>query len=104
MLTLVDIQASQAPPAETASLVADYIAFDRQRTWRRQYLKAFGGMAVLVLLGAAFGRVPVRESEVVAGLLVLPPSMLAAIEVISWRRLIHRLNNLRAEAQAVRKS
>ena len=104
MLTLVEIQASKAPPAETASLVADYMAFDRQRTWRRQYLKAFGGMAVLVLLGAAFGRVPMRESEVVAGLLVLPPSTLAAIEVMSWRRLIRRLNNLRVEAQRVKKS
>ena len=104
MLTLVQIQASQAPPAEAASLVADYMTFDRQRTWRRQYLKAFGGMAVLVLLGAAFGRVPVRESEVVAGLLVLPPSILAAIEAVSWRRLSRRLNNLRAEARASRKS
>jgi hypothetical protein len=104
MLTLVEIQASKVPPAETASLIADYIAFDRQRTWRRQYLKAFGGMAVLVLLGAVFGRVPARESAVVAGLLVLPPSTLAAIEVISWRRLIRRLNNLRAETRAVKKS
>jgi hypothetical protein len=104
MLTLVQIQSFSTSSAETASLVADYLAFDRQRTWRRQYMKAFGGMAILVLLGGAFGRVPSNEASVVAGLLVLPPLLLAAIEAIRWHRLVRRLDTLRAEVQTVRKS
>lgn len=104
MLTLVQIQSANTPSAETASLVADYLAFDRHRTARRQYLKAFGGMAFLVLIAAAFGRVPGGEAEIAAGLLLLPPSVLAVVEVIRWRRLVRRLDNLRADVRAVRKS
>jgi uncharacterized membrane protein len=107
MLTLVQIQSfntSNTASAETASLVADYLAFDRQRTWRRQYMKAFGGIAILVLLGGAFGRVPWNEAQVVAGLLLLPPLLLAAVEAIRWRRLVRRLDTLRAQGHAVKKS
>lgn len=104
MLTLVQIQSSTRSSVETASLVADYLAFDRQRTSRRQYMKAFGGMAILVLLGAAFGRVAAGEAAVVATLLALPPLMLAIVEGIRWYRLVRRLNKVRAEVQEVRKS
>ncbi len=104
MLTLVRIQNSKTPSVEADSLTADYLAFDRRRTARRQYLKAFGGMAVLVLIGAAFGRVAVREAEIVAGLLLLPPLGLAAIEAFQWYRLKRRLNSIRAEVQAAGKS
>ena len=108
MLTLVQIQSPSVPTssADTASLVADYLAFDRQRTSRRQYMKAFGGMAILVLLGARV-RPRRRSSEawIVAGLLVAtaavrsPPSRPS-----SWHRLVRRLDRLRAEVQTVRKS
>ncbi len=70
----------------------------------RNIMKAFGGMAILVLLGGAFGRVPSSEARMVAGLLVLPPLLLAAIEAIRWHRLVRRLDQLRAEVQTVRKS
>ena len=48
MLTLVQIQRSATSSVEAASLVADYLAFDKRRTSRRQYQKAFGGMAIIV--------------------------------------------------------
>ena len=104
MLTLVHIRSTKTSSADTASLIADYLAFDRQRTSRRQYMKAFGGMAIIVLFGALFGRVPMNEAWMVAALLVLPPLVLAGIEAIHWHRLARRLDHARAEAQTPRKS
>jgi len=87
-----------------STLAHDYLAFDRRRIARRQYLKAFGAMAVIVMLGAAIGRVVLREAEIVASLLLLPPLALSAIEAVQRYRLMRRLNHLRAEMQSVRKS
>ena len=63
-------------------------------------MKAFGGMAILVLAGAVFGRVPVGEAWVVAGLLVSPPLVLAAVEAVQWHRLVGRLETLRDDIRA----
>jgi uncharacterized membrane protein len=86
------------------TLAAEYLAFDRCRTARRQYVKAFGGMAVIVLVGAAFGRVPVHQAWIIAGLLLLLPSMLFVKEMIQRHRLCQRLNTIRAQSQGSRKS
>jgi len=104
MLTLVQIKNSHSSSAEAASLVADYMAFDKRRTERRQYQKAFGGMGIIVLLGALFGRVPADQAAIVAGLLIAPPVALAIVEVVHWRRLLRRLDRARKEAQIPRKS
>jgi hypothetical protein len=104
MFTLVHIQSSPQSSREAASLVADYLTFDRQRTSRRQYVKAFGGMAIVVLVGALFGRVDTREAEIVGALLSLPPAVLVAAEWRHWRRLVRRLDGVRAEVQSARKS
>lgn len=82
------------------TLVHDYLAFDRRRAARRQYLKAFGAMAAIVLLGAVTGRVVMREAAIVAGLLLLPLLAWSAIEAVRWHRLMRRLNRLRAEVQS----
>lgn len=111
MLTLVDPRSpnTSSPRASSqssgdASLVADYLAFDRQRTVRRQYMKAFGGMAMIVLVGALVGRVPVHEAWLVGALLILPPLVLATLEVVQRHRLVRRLDRVRAGLQRVRKS
>src|SRR5215203_3016929 len=91
---------SSRPVGETAALTRDYLAFERQRTTRRQYLKAFGGMAVLVMLGAVFNRVPRDEALIVAALLSLLPSWLWVAERIRWRRLVDRLDAVRARTQS----
>jgi len=104
VLTLVDISSSSASPPEAGALIADYAAFDRQRTFRRQYMKAFGGMALVVLLGAAFGYVPRGEAMIVDGLLLVPPLGLGAVEAVHWRRLTRRLDQVRAKVRTVRKS
>ena len=64
-------QRSATSSADASSLVADYVAFDKRRTSRRQYQKAFGGMAIIVLLGALFGRVAMAEAAIVVALLML---------------------------------
>jgi len=104
MFTLVRLADSKTRSADTAALLADYFAFDRQRASRRQYLKAFGGLAMVVLLAAALGRVPFGEAEIAAGVLIAPPVTLLAVELIRWRRLVGRLDRVRAEVQSVRKS
>ena len=104
MFTLVQIPRSTTSSASTSSLVADYVAFDKRRTLRRQYQKAFGGMAIVVVLGALFGRVETAEAAVVGALLLAPVIMLAIMEVIHWRRLVRRLDRARADVQTVRKS
>lgn len=62
-------------------------------------MKAFGGMAILVLLGAAFNRVPLDEAWIVAGLLAAPPLFLAVVEAITWRRLVRHLKRLKIQMQ-----
>ena len=104
MFTLVQIPRSATSSVQTASLVADYVAFDRRRTSRRQYQRAFGGMALIVALGALFGRVEAGEAEIVGALLMSPVVALALLEVIHWRRLARRLDRARAEVQTARKS
>ena len=89
---------------DARSVIADYLVFERRRTARRQYLKAFGGMAVIVLVGALFGRVPERQAEIAAGLLLLPPAVMGAVEAILWRKLVRRLDRLRADVRIERKS
>jgi hypothetical protein len=99
MLTLVHITRSPESSADAAALIADYTRFVRERTCRRQYVKAFGGLAGLVLLGAAFGRVPGNEAAIAAALLALPPLVLVLVELRHWRRLVRRLGRVRSEVQ-----
>jgi hypothetical protein len=96
MLTLVRIQRSSRSAAATAELIADYTAFDRQRASRRQYVKLFGGLAVIVALGALFQLEPRREALVAAGVFATPPAILGLIEAWSWRRLVRRMKAVRA--------
>jgi hypothetical protein len=104
MLTLVPVRRAANASADTASLVADYLAFDRRRSARRQYMKAFGGMAVVVLSGATFGRVRPNEAWIVAGLLLLCPLVLLMMETVQKSRLLRRLHIIRVQARTVRKS
>jgi hypothetical protein len=101
MLTLVRIPRSDRSAAALATLVEDYLAFDRRRLWRRQYIKAFGSLAIVVAFGAVFRFVPRREALVAGGLLTVPPGALALLEGLHWRRLVRRLDALRASIQQV---
>src|SRR5215213_10449474 len=101
MLTLVHIRRAPQSAADTAALIAAYTQFDRRRTSRRQYVTTFGGMAVLVLLGATFRRVPANEAVIVAALLAVPPLILLAIEIVHRRRLARRLDRVRMQVQSV---
>jgi hypothetical protein len=82
------------------ALNAEYAAFDRRRIMRRQYTKAFGGMAIIVLLGGGFNFVPFAEAQIAAGLLVTPLLCFAMLEAIAWRRLVRQLDRLRVQIRA----
>lgn len=61
-------------------------------------------MAIIVLLGAMGGRVPSGEALIVAGLLALPPLLLAIVEAIRWHRLVRRLDDARIQMREVSKT
>lgn len=88
----------------TLALGREYAAFERLRTARRQYMTAFGGMAIVVILGALFNRVPRNEAVTVAGLLSVTPLWLWIVERFHWRRLVRRLDAERAELRAEKAS
>jgi hypothetical protein len=104
MFTLVRFADSKTTSVDKAALLADYLRFERQRASCRRYLKAFGGLALVVIAGAALGRVPLGEAEIAAALLLAPLVTLLIAESIRWRRLVCRLDRVRAEVQSVRKS
>jgi len=104
VLTLVHFAPRQPSSADAAALVADYLAFDRQRQQRRLYGKALGGLAVVALLGGVAGKLPLRQADIAAAILLLPPLALRAIEGYRWYRLLRRLDRVRAEVRDGRKS
>jgi hypothetical protein len=97
MLSFSSIPRPARSSSRNAALIADYVQFDQQRRYRRQYIKAFGGMTILVLAGAVFRFVPARQAEVAAGLFAIPPITLGIIEALGWRQLVRRLGGIRAE-------
>jgi lipopolysaccharide export LptBFGC system permease protein LptF len=99
MLTLVKIPRSHRSAAATAALIADYTAYDHQRSYRRQYIRAFGGIAVIVFFGAMFRFEPRREGLIAALLFALPPAILGAVEAYHWHRLTRRLKAIHADIQ-----
>ena len=60
-------------------------------------------MAMVVGLGAVFGRVPADQAWIVAGLLLVLPLALVVSEFLQWRRLMRRLNDMRAHARSRKK-
>lgn len=104
VLTVVRLAPQRRSSVDSAALLADYFAFDRQRLQRRQYGKAFSGLAVVTLLGGVAGKLPLGQADIAAALLLLPAVSLWAIEEYRWYRLLQRLDHVRAEVRDVRKS
>jgi hypothetical protein len=100
MLSFAPIPRSDRLAGHTTALATDYVQFEQQRRQRRQYIKAFTGMTILVLAGAAFGFVPLRQAEVAAALLAAPPVTLGIIDAIGWTQLVRRLTAIRAEMRS----
>ena len=80
-----------------ASLVTDYLAFDRDRRRNRPFIQAFAGFALLALLGGAIGSVPRVESLEAASVFVVPVGALLMLNAWRWASLYRRLHAIRAE-------
>jgi hypothetical protein len=102
MFTVAEYPALSRSAADVAGLLAEYVAFDRLRSWRRDLFKVGVTMTVLAMIAAAFERMSVPECWALAGLLLPPPLVVWAIEWRRWRSLARRLNT--AAVQAIRKS
>lgn len=100
MPTLVRL-APGRPRAAIAALMAEYLAFDRQRRANRPLIHAFSAFAVVVLGGGALGRVPRVESVEAASVLVAPVCALLALNAWRSARLRRRLSDIQAEIQRV---
>jgi len=99
MHTLVQIERGPRSKVATASLMTEYLRFDRQRRQSRPVMQTFAGFALLMLLGGAIGSVPRTESLEAAGMFMVPAGALLLANAWRWARLNQRLGAIRAEIQ-----
>src|SRR6476469_9670037 len=97
MHTLVHIARGPRSSVETATLMTDYLQFDRQRRQSRPFMQTFAGFALLMLIGGAIGSVPRRESFEAAAMFIVPAGAMLLANVWRWSRLNQRLDAIRAE-------
>jgi hypothetical protein len=94
MFTVAEYPVLSRSAADVAGLLAEYAAFDRLRSWRRDLLKVGLTMTALAMVAAAFERISVPECWALAGLLLSPPLVVWAIERLRWHSLARRLNGV----------
>jgi hypothetical protein len=104
MFTAITFHRVEAAAPGAAALISDYAAFDRRRSSRRPFIRAFVGFAVIIMLGGLAGRLPGREAEVAAGICLAPALALIGSEAWGSHRLESRLGELRAKSALLRKS
>ena len=92
MQTVISVPASTISPEELSRILADYLALDRVRIYRRLLLARFGLLAVLAaLLETSFrGFSPLVRLFTVA-LCLFPPAWARIIEFAHERRLSRRI-------------
>jgi hypothetical protein len=93
---LLELKPPRSSRRETAALMADYLAFDRQRRGRQPFIKAFTGFAIVMLGGGVVGTVPWGEAELSAAVLALACVRLMTLNSRGLTRLKNRLAALRA--------
>jgi len=103
MLTLVRVRPARRLAADPL-LAADFAMFQQRRAARAPVVKGCVGFALLIVLGGILGDFSRAQAAVGATLCLAPPAGLALIEEYRKTRLFRRLDRLRAEIQAVRKS
>ena len=93
MHTVVSFHSSAVPREQLAAIIADYLALERARRYRRAFVAGFGLLAALILgLGTA-----VHErsaSWLAAGLCLAAPAWAWSIEVRCDWRLAKRLDEV----------
>jgi hypothetical protein len=97
MHTLVHVARGPRSSVDTATLMTDYLQFDRQRRYSRHLMTTFTGFALLLLVGGAIGSVPRSESFEAAGMFIVPAGALLLANAWRRSRLNQRLHAIRAE-------
>jgi len=95
MQTVTSFQASAVPPDQLSSIVADYLALDRARIFRRLLVIRFGLIALgAALAGAVIHGVPPLARWFTSGLFLVPPVWAWIAELRLERRLSRRLDGV----------
>jgi hypothetical protein len=93
MVTTFD--GSAVPPADLSALIADYVALERARIWRRFLVSRFGSLAALIVgTGIAFRWLPPLAYWVSGGLCAMAPVWAWIVELRCDWRLARRLEQV----------
>jgi hypothetical protein len=93
MHTVMSVHSSAVPREQLAAIIADYLALERARRYRRAFVAGFGLLAALILgLGAAVHERP--ASWLAAGFCLAAPVWAWAIELRCDLRLAKRLHEV----------
>jgi len=95
MQTITSIHASAIPPEELSGIMADYLALERARIFRRLLVTRFGLLAVTAaVIGGLLHWLPPFASWFSIGLFLTPPLWAWIVELRRERRLSRRLEDV----------
>jgi hypothetical protein len=97
MHTVTSFHASDVQPDQLSGIMADYLALERARIFRRLLVKRFGVLAV-VFAGVGFYTLSVFASWFSVGLCVAVPVCAWIVELGCQSRLARRLDEVPGQA------
>jgi Flp pilus assembly protein TadB len=102
MHTVTSFPASAVRPEQLSGIMADYLALERARAFRRLLVTRFGIMALMAaVIGAGLHRLLPFASWCSVGALLVPPVWAWMVELRRDLRLARRLEELPAAATHV---
>lgn len=95
MRTITSFHASAVHPEQLGSIMADYLAVERARIFRRLLVMRFGLLAfVAAIVGGVFHWLPPFGTWFSVGVFLVPPTWAWIIELRRDRRLARRLESV----------
>ena len=95
MPTITSFHGSAVPPEELSGIMADYLALERSRLFRRLLVMRFGLLALgVVVVGGVLRVLPPLATWFSLGVFVTPPAWAWIVELRRDRRLARRLEQV----------
>jgi Flp pilus assembly protein TadB len=95
MHTLTSFHASAVQPEQLSGIMADYLALERARIFRRLLVLRFGLLALgAAIVGGVLHWLPPSGTWVTVGVFVVPPAWAWIVELRRDRRLARRLEEV----------
>jgi hypothetical protein len=92
---VTSFHSADIPPDQLNAIMADYLAVERARIFRRLFVTRFSMLALgIVLVGAGLDLLPAFATWFSAGLSLAPPIWAWVVEVRCDRRLARRLERI----------